>query len=238
MENKLDRSQDFYIRITGKHALFSTPYSKGGGEAISYPVPTKQALLGIVDACYWKPVLKNVVEEVKVIKPIRTQVRGSRALLKDGTADLNYLSYLFDVEYLLKYHFEWNTNREDLIGDRNMKKHTEIVKRSLEKGGRRDIFLGRRECRGDVEGISKKEYEEKPSFYKNSNLSLGIMFNSFIYPEKSGDPLVSAFSEVEMRAGVIEFLEAKDCAIKNILSNYTFRCPERQKGADEELRSF
>ena len=232
------RSENFYIRITGSHALFTTPYSKGGGEAISYPIPTQQALIGIVDACYWKPVLKNVIDEVKIINPIKTQVRGSRALLKNGKADLNYISYLTNVEYLVKYHFEWNMAREDLANDRNMIKHTEIVKRSLKKGGRRDVFLGRRECVGFVEIIGRNEYEDATSHYQGENLSFGIMFNSFIYPDKPGNPLISTFSDVQMKDGIVQFKKPEECTIKNELSNYTFKYPQEQKSAEEELDMY
>lgn len=232
------KSENFYIRVQGSHALFTTPYTKGGGEAVSYAVPTKQALIGIVDACYWKPVLKNVVEEVKVINPIRTQVRGSRALLKNGKADLNYISYLVNVEYLVKYHFIWNEDREDLIEDRNFVKHTEIVKRSLKKGGRRDVFLGRRECVGYVEYITKEEYEKAESYYKGEHINFGLMFNSFIYPKKSSAELISTFSTVQMKDGLIKFKESEECEIKNTLSNYSFKYPQQQKNVDDEIMEY
>jgi CRISPR-associated protein Cas5d len=55
------------------------------------------------------------------------------------------------VEYQVRAHFEWNQHRPELERDRNDGKHFEIAKRSLERGGRQDIFLGTRECQGYVE---------------------------------------------------------------------------------------
>ncbi|MET3617629.1 hypothetical protein ABID14_001263 [Peptoniphilus olsenii] len=39
---------------------------------------------------------------------------------------------LENVEYLVKFHFEWNLDRDDMAQDRNMKKHEAIMERSLE----------------------------------------------------------------------------------------------------------
>ena len=136
------QSKFFYARITGDRALFTNPITKGGGEKYSYPIPTKQALEGIVDNVYRKPTFTNVVDEVKVINPIQTEVHGIRALLSNYKADLNYISYLSDVEYLIKFHFEWDFNRGDLTDDRKRLKHEEIMERSLELGGRSSDTMG------------------------------------------------------------------------------------------------
>ncbi len=232
------KSKPFYMKLKGEYALFTTPSTKGGGEKMSYQIPTREALRGIADAVYFKPVFKNCIDEVKIINPIRTQTMGFRALLRSGKADLNYYTYLKDVEYLVKYHFEWDENREDLIYDRNEMKHQEIMKRSLIKGGRRDIFLGTRECVGYVEKITKEEYENTKGFYENQNLSFGIMFHSFIYPVKPGSELISCFTETKMENGIIKFKESEECEIKNTLSNYTFKYPEITVPVEKELEQY
>lgn len=232
------KSKPFYMKLKGDYALFSTPSSRGGGEKMSYQIPTREALRGITDAVYFKPVFKNCIDEVKIINPIQTQTMGFRALLKSGKADLNYYTYLKDVEYLVKYHFEWDKNREDLIHDRNEMKHQEIMKRSLKKGGRYDIFLGTRECVGYVEKITKDEYDNTKGFYDNQNVSFGIMFHSFIYPLKPGGELISCFTEIIMEKGVIKFIESEECEIKNVLSNYTFKYPEITVSVENELEQY
>lgn len=57
---------------------------------------------------------------------------GSRALYNNGSPGLNYITVLENVEYLVKFHFEWNLDRDDMAQDRNMKKHEAIMERSLE----------------------------------------------------------------------------------------------------------
>ena len=62
----------------------------------------------------------------------------------------SYYTYLKDCRYQVKAHFIWNENRPELEKDRNENKHHNIAKRMIERGGRRDIFLGTRECQGYV----------------------------------------------------------------------------------------
>ena len=151
-------STPFYYRLFGDYALFTDPVTKGGGEKFTYQIPTYQALKGITEQIYWKPTLQYYIDAVKVMKPIQTETKGILAPLKKGGKDLNYYTYLKDVEYLVKVHFEWNGLRKELENDRNEKKHEQIFLRSLERGGRRDIFLGTRECIGYVEGIKEVEF--------------------------------------------------------------------------------
>lgn len=232
------KSKPFYFRLRGDYAGFFSPESKGGGEKSSYAVPTKQALTGIADAIYFKPTLVNVVQECKVINPIRTHVRGSRAMVGNGKADLNYISYLVDCNYLIKYHFTWNEQRTDLVNDRNGKKHEAILERSLKKGGRRSIFLGTRECVGYVDYITEEEYNEAESHYEGETLNFGYMFNQFEYPAEPNGVLKSYFAETIMQDGVIAFKSKEACEIENTLSNYTFKYAVQQKSIDEEFDEY
>lgn len=234
------RSRHFYMRVRGELALFTNPATKGGGERSSYPVPTRQALQGIVDAVYHKPTITNVVTEVKVINQIQTELHGTRALLKDYGADLSYVSYLSDVEYLIKYHFVWNENRPDLVKDRLPNKHEAIMERSLRKGGRRDVFLGTRECLGLVEAISQEEYEtaQIASEHANQEIDLGIMFHSFAYPTDRKEPLRSYFTRTVMTNGTIHFKEQAECEIVNTLSSYTFKPAGPIKPVEEEFEGY
>lgn len=77
-------SKDFYFRLEGNYALWTSPESKGGGESFTYSVPTLQALTGVADSIYFKPTFKNHVEEVKVINEIHTETKGIRALVNNG----------------------------------------------------------------------------------------------------------------------------------------------------------
>lgn len=233
------KSKPFYMRITGEYALFTDPMTKGGGEKFSYQVPTYQALKGVIEACYWKPTLYFIVDEVKIMKEIRTEPKGILSLLRKGGKDLNYYTYLKDIEYLVKFHFVWNPIRTDLIADRNEKKHEQILLRSMERGGRRDIFLGTRECIGHVERIKEKEYLQAKSYYVGQTVSMGIMFHSFVYPEElqraeDNPSLMSNFCATIMEEGIIRFKKPNQCEIQHDLGLYSVKKFDRENVASVE----
>ena len=243
MERKF-QSKPFYYRIKGEYALFTDPVTKGGGEKFTYQIPTYQALKGITEAIYWKPTLIHYISSVKVVNKITTETKGIRTLLKKGGNDLNYYTYLKDVEYLVKVYFEWNLKYDNLKEDRQEIKHQQILLRSLEKGGRRDIFLGTRECLGYVEKITAKEYENAKSYYDGENLNFGIMFHSFIYPNETQeniDKLQSTFTQIQMENGEIKFIRPEECKIKNVLGNYEikeFEYDKNLKNIDKEFSDY
>lgn len=139
------------LRLWGRYALFSEPITRVGGEKCSYPVPTYEAIKGVLESCYWKPTFIWYPDKLRVMRTIETESKGIRPIrYNDGTNDLSYYTYLVNVVYQIKAHFEWNENRPDLAGDRDENKHFFIAKRMLERGGRRDIYLGARECQGYI----------------------------------------------------------------------------------------
>ena len=234
---KLFKSRNFYVKVKGEYALFTDPSTKGGGERYSYSIPTRQAMTGVVDALYFKPTFKNVVSEVKVMNFIQTEVIGTRAMIGKSQkmeADLNYVSYLVDVEYLIKFHFVWEELRKDLIYDRNIRKHETIMERSIRRGGRRDIFLGTRECVATAEYLTREEYELAESKYKNQILTMGIMFQEFGYPTKETEKLKSYFTHTVLKNGVISYSPKEECEIVNELSSYGFKRNETIKSVDSE----
>lgn len=222
------KSDPFFMKVFGDYALFTDPVTKGGGEKFTYQVPTYQAIKGMVEACYWKPSLYYVIDSIKIVNPIKTETKGVLAPMKDGGKDLNYYTYLKDIEYLIKYSFRWNENRPELDYDWNEKKHEQILLRSMKKGGRRDVFLGTRECFGYIEKISWKEYESSKGYYDGETISLGIMFHSFTYPDEAYDKdtenvLTSNFHPIVMVDSKIDFVEPKVCQIKHNIGSYTFK---------------
>lgn len=239
MQNSIKEcSKYFYMKVSSDYALWTDPASKGGGERISYPVPTAQALKGIVDACYFKPTIVNVVDSVKVVNPIMYKSFGYRALYRDMSADLNHVTALSHIEYLIKFHFEWNYNRPDLMHDRNIKKHESIMERSLKKGGRRDIFLGVREFIGDVEYIDEYQYTTCKTAYDGSSIDFGYMFHHFDYPNNNQKKFKSIFAKVKMESGIIKFDLDGVKYIENELSSYTFRQNKTIVSVDEELKNY
>ena len=130
------------FKVTGKYALFTDPLTKIGGEKFSYQIPTYEALKGILSSVYWKPTIVWVIDKVRVMKQIKTQARSAKPIKYSGGNDLSIYTYLSDVEYQVQAHFEWNLHRTDLEKDRNENKHYFVAKRMIERGGRRDVFLG------------------------------------------------------------------------------------------------
>lgn len=194
-------------RVSGRYALFSDPIMRIGGEKSSYAVPTYQALKGITESIYWKPTLIWVIDKVRVMKKIRTQSMGVKTRKIKGefnTADLSMYSYLCDVEYEVSAHFEFNLYRPELEQDRNENKHHHIAKRMVIKGGRRDIFLGTRECQGYVEPC---EFGQNPGFYDNSgDIPLGTMVHGIDYPDETEDHRFGIrLWQPVMKNGVITF---------------------------------
>lgn len=203
---------DIAFTVFGRHALFSDPVTRVGGEKCSYHVPTYEALKGIAKSIYWKPTFLWVIEKVRVMKTFRTQSKGVKPLKMSGGNDLSIYTYLVDVEYQISAHFEWNLHRPELAADRIDGKHYEIARRMLERGGRQDIFLGTRECQGYVEpcrfGQGKGDYDNV------DELDFGLMFHGFDYPDETGDNLFQArFWRPVMRHGIIEFPAPDDASL-------------------------
>ena len=147
----MEKANSIEYKVYGAYALFTDPLTKTGGEKFSYQVPTYQALKGITESIYWKPTLQWIIDECRVMNTIRMEAKGIRPIKYHGGNDLATYTYLKDVEYHVRAHFVWNENRPELAADRNEHKHYQIAKRMIERGGRRDIFLGTRECQAYVE---------------------------------------------------------------------------------------
>jgi CRISPR-associated protein Cas5d len=103
--------------------------------------------------------------------------------------------------------------RKDLEIDRNDDKHYQIALRMIERGGRRDIFLGTRECQGYIEPC---KFGKDEGFYdKEDELSYGLQFHSFEYPSESGIEVLSArFWQAKIKGGIIDFPRPEDCPYK------------------------
>lgn len=199
-------------RVYGKYALFTDPITRIGGEKASLFVPTYQALIGMTESCYWKPSVKWKIDAVRVLNPIRTESKGLRPINYGGGNDLGYATYLSDVSYVVKAHFEQNSNRPDLAADYNEHKHYWIAKRCLERGGRRDIYLGTRECSAYIEPF---DFNEGTSFYDGyGTMEFGLQFHSFSYPDDNGESkLYARFWRPKMVDGIIEFCKPEECKV-------------------------
>lgn len=196
--------------VYGDYALFTDPLTKLGGEKLSYQVPTYQSIKGICESIYWKPTLIMIVDAIRVMKPIRMESKGIRPIDYSGGNTLANYTYLRDVEYQVRAHFEFNMHRPELEFDRNEHKHHNILKRSVQAGGRRDIFLGTRECQGYVEPC---EFGQGKSFYDEyGDIHLGNMVHGINYPDETGrDHMEVRLWQPVMKDGIITFPRPEEC---------------------------
>lgn len=202
------------LEVYGRNALFADPIMRVGGEKCSYQIPTYEALKGIMASVYWKPTFIWYVDAVRIMNPIQTQTKGIRPIKMNGGNDLAYYTYLKDVRYQIRAHFEWNENRPELAGDRDENKHHNIAKRMIERGGRRDVFLGTRECQGYVKPC---RFGEGDCAYQNTpELSFGTMYHGITYPDEAysadtEEKITVNFWRPVMRKGIIKFVRPEEC---------------------------
>ena len=216
MQAKYRNTVEF--QVSGDYALFSDPVTRVGGEKFSYQIPTYEAIKGILQSIYWKPTIIWRIDELRVMNPIQTETKAIRPIAYNGGNDLSYYTYLKDVRYQVRAHFVWNENRPELEGDRDENKHHNIARRMISRGGRRDIFLGTRECQGYVVPC---EFEEGEGYYdsQEGDLSYGLMYHGITYadeavlPEDEGKMTVRFWHPV-MKKGIIEFARPEECAEK------------------------
>lgn len=114
------------LHVSGEFACFTRPEMKV--ERVSYDVMTPSAARGIVEAIYWKPQIRWIIDRIHVLNPIRfTNIRrnevGCKATLPSKAAlngqpveNLGILiederqqrasAVLRDVSYVIAAHFE------------------------------------------------------------------------------------------------------------------------------------
>lgn len=218
--NKYRNTIEF--EVYGTYALFSDPVTRVGGEKSTYHIPTYEAVKGIVESVYWKPTIMWIVDAVRVMNPIQTETKAIRPISYNGGNELAYYTYLKDVRYQVRAHFEMNLNHPELEGDRNEHKHHNIAKRMVQRGGRRDIFLGTRECQAYVEpcdfGEGKGYYDDMPG-----EISYGFMYHGITYadeailPEEKNKMMINFWYPVMKQGGVIEYIRPEACPKKRFI---------------------
>ena len=136
------------LRVWGDFACFSRPEMKV--ERVSYDVITPSAARGILEAVYWKPAIRWVIDRLTVVKPIQlTSVRRNElggklppsnitTAMKKGTPLTTFIEddrkqraamILRDVEYVIEAHFEFTSTE-----DNNEGKHADVFRRRAVKG--------------------------------------------------------------------------------------------------------
>lgn len=207
------------VRVRGDYALFTRPEMKV--ERVSYDVITPSAARGIIEAIYWKPAIRWVIDKIHVLNEIQfTNIRRNEVSEKISTYNAKrvmkgtykkpfYLSVtdnrqqraslvLKNVDYVIEAHFEkvnedWG-ERDTVAG------HYNIVLRRLRKGQHFHApYLGTREFGAKVEII---EDEPIPASALQGERDLGWM----LYDLNFDDPndIRPQFFKAIMQDGVLD----------------------------------
>ena len=212
------------IRVWGDFALFSRPELKV--ERCSYDVMTPSAARGILDAVYWHPGLKWVVDKIYVRKPIRfTSVRrnevkskvlassvlqayngGDKPLFISSKEEIVQRASLLlcDVEYVIEAHFEMT---ERANASDNPGKFKDIVMRRLRRGECfHTPYFG---CREFPAHFCLWEEEAIPTAYDDvEEKDLGFMLFDMDYSDP--EQIQPMFFRAVMRRGV---LDLRNCEV-------------------------
>ena len=139
------------LEVWGDYACFSRPEMKV--ERVSYDVITPSAARGLIEAIFWHPGMRWVIDRIQVCQPIcftnirRNEVKDTisartvRTVMERGTGELFLATpdsiqqraamILKDVRYVIDAHFELTDKAAP--GD-NDGKFTEMTRRRIEKG--------------------------------------------------------------------------------------------------------
>lgn len=186
------------VEVWGNYACFSRPELKI--ERFSYECMTPSAGRGILEAIYWHPGMKWVVDKIYILSPVqftnirrnevkskvsgtkvRTAMSGKSAdLFINTTSDIQQraATVLKNVHYVIEAHFELteNANESDNAG-----KFQDIMRRRLEKGQcYHQPYFG---CREFPVKFRKWEFDSVPT--ANINRDLGFMLYDMDYSDKN-----------------------------------------------------
>lgn len=198
------------LRVWGDYALFTRPEMKV--ERVSYDVMTPSAARGILEAIYWKPAIRWVIDSIHVLKPVRFEnirrnevakrvsvnkkdMEGNKpvCIFADDpkTRQQRASMILRDVEYVIEAHFEF-TSKEDV----NEGKHLDMFKRRAVKGQcfHRPYF-GCREF-----PVSFEWCDAIPESPLTGTLDLGFMLHDIDF----GNNMTPRFFRAVMQDGIID----------------------------------
>lgn len=217
-------SKGVKVKVWGEYALFSRPEMKV--ERCSYDVMTPSAARGILEAIYWHPGMRWVIDRIYVNKPIQfTSVRRNEVKSKisannvlpvyNGNPKRLYISskaeivqraslLLRDVEYIIEAHFEMTEKAND---SDNPGKFKDIIIRRLKRGECfHTPYFG---CREFPVKFCLYENEEIATAYADEDArDLGFMLYDLDYSDPEN--IQPMFFRAIMKKGVIDL---RDCEV-------------------------
>ena len=210
------------VKVWGEYALFSRPEMKV--ERCSYDVITPSAARGILEAIYWHPGMKWVIDKIYVQKPVQfTSIRRNEVKSKissnnvlpvyNGADKRLYIStksdivqraslLLRDVSYVIEAHFEMT---EKAVESDNPGKFKDIIMRRLKRGECYHMpYFG---CREFPANFCLCEDEKIETAYSGEK-DLGFMLYDMDFSDL--DNIQPMFFRALMKDGVINL---RDCEV-------------------------
>ena len=215
------------LLVWGDRASFNRPEMKV--ERVTYDVMTPSAARGILEAIYWKPQMKWVIDRIHVLNPIRfsnirrNELGGKIAVNMKNTSDGSEMGILIaenrqqragiillNVKYGIEAHID--VIEKDRTNEHSGAKHLEMFKRRASNGQYfHHPYFGNREFPVNFELVEEfpKPHEEL------KDTDFGYMLNDMVFtPDKKGRVVESSqgrrlsatpvFFRAKMKNGVIE----------------------------------
>ncbi|MBQ6322413.1 MAG: type I-C CRISPR-associated protein Cas5 [Lachnospiraceae bacterium] len=206
------------LEVWGDYACFTRPEMKV--ERVSYDVMTPSAARGILEAIFWHPGMKYVIDRIHVLSPIafanirRNEVKskvsasavyehmtgGGKDLYLNTSEDIQQRAamVLQNVRYVIDAHFELVPDKMG-AGD-NVGKFSEMLKRRIEKGQcyHRPYFG----CREFPVQFQMWEEKDIPTAYPNETRDLGFMLFDMDYRDPQN--IRPMFFRAKLENGVLD----------------------------------
>lgn len=199
------------LMVWGDWACFTRPEMKV--ERVSYDVMTPSAARAVLEAIYWKPSIRWVIDRIHVLRPIRfTNIRrnevASKIPLKNVTAAMKTPGtslgmcvedvrqqraalILRDVCYGIEAHFDYTSDN-----DRHDGKHLDVFNRRARNGQCfTQPYLGCREFTAYFQPV-----DEFPASPLDGTRDLGWMLHDIDF----GSDMEPHFFRAKMSDGIIE----------------------------------
>lgn len=213
------------VDVSGPRACFTRPEMKA--ERVSYDVITPSAARGILEAVYWKPAIRWVIDGILVVNEIKTTTFrrnevGSKASYGNARAvalggkdealgivasedrQQRQTLYLEDVRYIIDAHFELTPRAGETD---TPEKHYNIALRRLRKGQCfNQPYFGCREFAVRDIHLCEQGAEIPRSFYEGKTLDLGYM----LYDIDFSDGMTPQFFQAVMTDGFFDVAKARE----------------------------
>lgn len=202
------------LMVWGDYACFTRPEMKV--ERVSYDCLTPSAARGVLEAIYWKPAIRWVIDRIHVLNLIRFMnirrnevaskipMRNVKTAMKDGKSPLELFiesdrqqraaMILRDVAYIIEAHFDYTSK-----GDKNDGKHLDMFnRRAIDGQCFMQPYLGCREFPANFRLL--KEGEPVPASHLKGPQDLGFMLHDIDFPNE----MQAHFFRATMTDGIIE----------------------------------